>query len=317
MLTVTVFAPQVFHLIETVAHFLAIDGACRVRLATTFEGDERTEHPWALRRIRQVGHIEVSGYETAHYSDILIFSLVQHGRISEKFAPWRERARSVLYLSSACACPFGWREWVREAVRSFPHYLHARRIKVAPYVHPQFLTNSEWSKAAFGSVDIDRRRKFRLGFIGNRNPPERISRLAQCKGAIVGAKGQTYWNEYGDAEATGPRGLGPIEYMDALSDMDLCISPPGWGLCYAHRTIEALARCSIPIIENPQLYDLELRDDENCIVAKPDNWGAAVRRALDMTEADIVRMRRNVVALREERLLPARGIQRFRTQLFT
>ena len=77
MLTVTVFAPQVFHLIETVAHFLAIDGACRVRLATSLEGDERTEHPWGLRRIRQAGCIEVSSYEIANHSDILIFSLAQ------------------------------------------------------------------------------------------------------------------------------------------------------------------------------------------------------------------------------------------------
>ena len=73
---------------------------------------------------------------------------------------------------------------------------------------------------------------------------------------------------------------------------------------------------SIPIIEDPWLYGLNLRDDETCIVAKPDDWGAAVTRALNMTQTDVARMRRNIVALREERLLPERAIERFRTQLF-
>ena len=242
MLTVTIFAPQVSPPVETVAYFLAIDRACRVRLATSFEGDERIVHPRGLRRIRGVGCIELSCCEPASNSDLLVFSLVQHGRISEKFAPWRERANSAVYLSSAPGCPFGWREWAREAVRSFPHYLSARRIRFAPYVHPQFLTNSEWNQAAFGSVDIDKRRNARIGFMGNRNPPERICRLAQCKDALVRAKDRTYWNEYGGPGETGSS-LGPIEYMEALSDLDFCISPPGWGLCYAHRTIEALVRC--------------------------------------------------------------------------
>ncbi len=57
-----------------------------------------------------------------------------------------------------------------------------------------------------------------------------------------------------------------MEYMGTLSDMDFCISPPGWGLQWTHRTIEALMRGSMSIIEDPQIYGLELLDGENCIV---------------------------------------------------
>jgi hypothetical protein len=38
---------------------------------------------------------------------------------------------------------------------------------------------------------------------------------------------------------------------------------------------------------------------------------------LNMTETDIVRMRRNIMILREERLLPERAISHFCAQLFS
>src|SRR5262249_51778236 len=94
-----------------------------------------------------------------------------------------------------------------------------------------------------------------------------------------------------------------------------CISPPGWG-AFTHRTIEALVRGSIPIIEDPRVYGLELRDNDNCIIARPDDWGAAVQRALKMDEEEIRRIRRNVIGLREKQLLDDRAVEHFESQLF-
>jgi hypothetical protein len=323
MRVVTFFAPELCDAVETMAYFLATEeAACHVRLATKLEGGERTEHPWVLGRISQFGGIEIAPYdEMPKYSDVLVFYLVRHGRISNKFDPWRARAKSAVYLL-ASEGPVSWPDWLRETVRSFPHYLRARKITFRPYIHPGLIANSEWFKASLGPIDIDDRRRWRLGFLGNRQPPERIARLAQCKDAFVGAENRVNWHEYehnyGGLELNRRARFEPIEpmdYMRALSDMDFCVSPPGWGQQWTHRTIEALVRGAIPIIEDPQVYGLGLRDAENCIVARPDDWGAAVRRALDVSEAETRRMRRNVVALREEQLLPKRAIDHFRSQV--
>jgi hypothetical protein len=315
MRVVTFFVPQLCDAVETMAYFLAFKQTCHIRLATSLEGDERSEHPWVLRRIRKFGKIEISLYDgIPKYSDLLIFYLARHARISDKLYRWRAHAKSAGYLPVSQG-ESGWRDWLRETVRSFPHYVRARKITFVPYIHPQFIANPDWLKASFTSIDIDARRRWRVGFLGNREPPERTARLAQCKDAVVAAGNRITWYEYGGTEANGRRGLEPLEYLDALSDMDFCISPPGWGLQWTHRTVEALVRGSIPIIEDPEVYYLGLRDGENCIVAEPDNWGAAVRRALELTERDTQRMRRNVATLRESLLVPNKAVDRFQSQL--
>jgi hypothetical protein len=165
-------------------------------------------------------------------------------------------------------------------------------------------------------LDPDAQRKYRVAFIGNRQPPERLTKLMQCRDALVGAERQTYWHEYGGQESTGPRRLEPTQYMRVLSDTDFCISPPGWGDLYAHRTVEALIRGSIPIIDDPHNYDLEFRNKQNCILANRHDWGTAIRTALSMSDPEVLRMRRNVLALREERLLPNKAVDRFCSQIF-
>jgi hypothetical protein len=295
-------------------YLLAIGEVCRVRVATMFDGDETTEHPWALRRMRECGGIEIMHCGEPAESDILLFHLVRHGRISNNLIFWRARAESAAYLSLSEG-RLSWGDWCRETVRSFPHYLRARKITIRPYIHPQFLVNAEWRQSSFASINAEAVRQWRIGFLGNRQPPERMERLMQCRKALVGVD-RVYWHEYGGWESTGPRGIEPMEYMEVLSDMDFCISPPGWGRSFTHRTIEALARGSIPIIEDPELYGLELRDNDNCIIARPDDWGVAVRRALEMSEAEVRRMRRRVIMLRENYLLLPRAMEHFRSQLF-
>jgi hypothetical protein len=310
---VTFFAPELFHAIETMVYFLAIGEVCRVRVATRLDGDETTEHPWVLGRMREFGGVEITHCDEPAESDIFIFQLIRHGRISKELAPWRARAQSAAYLWPSEGPP-NRGDWWRETIRSFPHYLWARKIALRPYIHPQLFANPKWRQSSFEPIGADVPRRWRIGFLGNRQPAERTARLVQCKEALIGVD-RVQWHEYGDGATNEPRGIAPMEYVTALSEMDFCISPPGWSW-YTHRTIEALVRGSIPIIEDPQVYGLALRDNETCIIARADNWGATVRRALKISEADILRMRRNVIALRERQLLPKRVIEHFRSELF-
>jgi len=301
---------------ETVAYFLEMGGA-QVRFATNpADGDLVREHPWSLRRIQQYGGIEVFEYfGKPQSSDILIFFLVQYGRVSDKFRQWRKCARSVAYMSSRVG-RMTQREWAREVVRSFPHYFGARRISFFPYVHPELLLHPQWRERLLGSFDANAEREHRICFVGCTQPPERAVRLEQCRRALAGAEKKTYWLDYGGVETRkGPTGLDPMQYLDVLSNTDFCISPPGWGDQYTHRTIEAIIRGSIPIIEDPERYELEFRDHENCIIATATDWGAAVRATLDISEREVQRMRRNVLALRADRLLPQKAIDRFNSQL--
>jgi len=313
MQVVTLFAPELFHRVETMVYFLAIGEVCRVRVATRFDGNETTEHPWALRRMREFGGVEITHCDEPTESDVLVFQLVRHGRIPNELDPWRARAQSAAYLRPSEG-PASWGDWWRETIRSFPHYLRARKITLRPYIHPGLFANPKWRQSSFEPIDVDAPRRWRIGFLGNRQPPERTARLVECRKALVGVD-RVQWHEYGDGASNGRRGIAPMEYITALSEMDFCISPPGWSW-YTHRTIEALVRGSIPIIEDPEVYGLALRDNETCIIARSDNWGATVQRALKMSEADIRRMRRSVIALRERQLLPQRAIEHFRSQLF-
>ena len=315
MPTVTIFAPQLCHQLETVAYFLDFEGRFQVRLATSDEGKEGSEHQWSFHRAVQFGAIEIADFHKARTSDVLIFCLVRHGRLDESLTAWRRGSSRVYYLLSAPGCPYSWRDWARETVRSFPEYLSAKRIGFAPYVHPHFLTNPAWRKAAFEVVEPARTRKWRIGFMGNRHPPERARRLAQCKAVLSNLDVSSYWNEYGSPGETRGSSWGPMEYIQRLSDTDFCISPPGWGLCYTHRTIEALLRGSIPIIEDPCLYDLPLQDSKNCLVAEADDWQRTIKRAINMPETEILRMRQNINELRENRLIFRRAAERFYNQL--
>ncbi len=84
-----IFAPELWSAVETMAYFLTIDGVCHVRVATSFKGDEKAEHPWILRRIREFG----GGIEIA----------LTRGA----------RAKSAVYLSPTEG-PLSWQDWLRE-----------------------------------------------------------------------------------------------------------------------------------------------------------------------------------------------------------
>jgi hypothetical protein len=61
----------------------------------------------------------------------------------------------------------------------------------------------------------------------------------------------------------------PMEYMGTLPKWISASAHQAGVYSGTHRTIEALVRGSIPIIEDRQVYGLELDDGKNCIVAEP------------------------------------------------
>jgi len=331
--------------IETIAFYLT-HSDYRVRIVTKFEGDEKGEHQWSLQRLAKTDCELVEIGSSPQESDLLIFSLIRHGKISNELTAWRAKATVAAFLLSDIRYD-DHRDRLRELVRSWPHYLGARLaiyrhspvprwrnfpfyrqkpVYFSSYLHPQYFLPAELSKA-FSEVACTEPRTFRLGFLGNKQPPRRAVQLAQCRQAIdeagitvVGpklessdSKNQAVWVEYGEG-STGPSGLDPSKYLRVLTEMDFCISPPGWGW-YTHRTVEAIVRGSIPILAGPNVHNLGLRDGENCIVVDNNDWLGATRRALAIPQAEVMQLRRSVLGLRKERLEPAVAAKHFCSQL--
>lgn len=192
------------HSVETMALYIADDPHRKVRVVTSLApGDEATEHPWCVKRLTSDTRIEIVDVSApALRSSLLVFGLTRCGRMPAALRPWLDRAASAAfrpepdrYASRA--------DWVRELVLSFPFYLRARtgiferepnrldlgfgaqrRIRYARTVHPQFLSQPAFRAAMFGAADPAPRR-FRITFMGNRQPPERAARLDAMMRALT------------------------------------------------------------------------------------------------------------------------------------
>ena len=346
-LPVTFFQPDMCHSVETMALFIADDPCRKVRVVTSLaSGVETTEHPWCVRRLAGDRRIEVTDLAApAQSSSLLVFDLIRRGRMPAALRPWLDRAAAAAFRPEQDR--YGSRaDAVRELVRSFPFQLRARigiferephwldlrfglqrRIRYARTVHPQYLSQPAFRAAMFGPVEPAPRR-FRVAFMGNRQPPERAARLEAMMRALTSdprvgivreypsaRRGdlEAMWLEYGTADTAS--GLDPVTYTRALGDSDFCLSPQGWSR-WTHRTMEALARGTIPVIEDASLYALDLRDGENCILVAREDWAAALRRCLDMSAEQIAGMRQRVLLLREKRLFPEIAGREFRAALF-
>jgi hypothetical protein len=343
--TITLFAPALNHTVETIAFYLRHGSSCRVRIVTNFEGDNTSEHPWALYRLERTNCEIVQIGSPPRESNLFIFNLVRHGRVPNEVTAWRAKSTETAFLLSGIFYEH-YKDRLRELVRSWPHYFGASRaiyqrsrmarwqtfpfyrqkpVYYSPYLHPQYFLPEELSNA-FGAVKRAEQRRFRLGFLGGQQPPRRSAQLAQCRQAIDEAgitivrsnfgssegANKAAWLEIGGSETT--VAVDPSEYLHILADMDFCVSPPGWGR-YSHRTVEAIVRGAVPILSDASAYDLDLRDGENCIIVSDGNWREATRRALVMSQSEVVRLRNSVLALREERVAPNIAAECFCSQL--
>jgi len=153
----------------------------------------------------------------------------------------------------------------------------------------------------------DSRRPIRANFVGSRDPARRGQILdsidAYFFNTFPGDNEQKHmvWHVYSDAR---PAALSPVEFLNTLANSDFTLSPPGYSLV-THRPVEALLRGSIPVINADELdlYDLGLADGMNCIAVSKGGWPAAMDRITRMGEVEIVAMRRNVLAMLNERVV--------------
>jgi len=292
---ITFFRPQLTHPIETMAYFLSMAGH-RVRVATNF-GISDGEHPWSLKRLERFGEIDILPYDgEARVSEVLIFSLVQHGQIAHELRRWRRMAKKTFCLASREGHSFSLRERARQVVRSFPHYLGARQIAPLPHVHPQFIANTELRDLLQRPFDQHAKRKYKVCFLGSLTPPERATRLRQIESVVTSLGAKSYWHVYGE---TGVRGIDPASYLEVLTDSEFTISPPGWGGGYTHRTYEAVLRGSIPIIEDPERYDIPFKDGINCLIANPTQWDEATSRAIALPAEQLFALQIGVADIRK------------------
>jgi hypothetical protein len=168
--------------------------------------------------------------------------------------------------------------------------------------HSKFLLDPDLFRAIHATDwEVDERRPILVNFIGSRDPSKRERILDSVAGFFADSEhGQqrgdptkrTRWLAYTDAQ---PGALSAPEFIAALTESDFTLAPPGYSLV-THRPVEALLRGSIPVLHTSELdlYDLGLRDGENCIAVTEDRWPDAMSRIFSMEEAEIRRMRRQV-----------------------
>lgn len=169
-------------------------------------------------------------------------------------------------------------------------------------VHSMFMDDD----AAFTHIQslnwaADASRPIFVNFMGSQDPAIRKSTLDSMRHLFPGAGGisqsaitskRVLWHEYSDAQ---PGALGLAEFVDALTNSDFTLCPPGYSLI-THRPIEAMLRGSIPILHANELdlYDISLVDGVNCVAVPPGQWPEAVERCAAMDEHTIRAMRQAI-----------------------
>jgi hypothetical protein len=178
-----------------------------------------------------------------------------------------------------------------------------RRVHVGFDVHSKFLhSDSLYRQIHATDWAVDKPRPLRLSFVGSRDPTRRGEALDRAERGLGSARddGRVLWKVYSDEQ---PGALPESQFVDILSDSDFTLAPPGHSLI-THRPVEAMLRGSIPILNEREapIYELGLRDGENCLLVRNDDWAATAQRALAIDPAEIRRMRTRIMTVRQTRL---------------
>lgn len=196
-------------------------------------------------------------------------------------------------------------------------------------VHSNFLENQELYQELFAfQWQPKTSRKYKLNFIGNRNPNWRTEIINQIKHELEKQKisvltateleanfSNILWIEYGDDPGE-KRGVSPQQYIKCLLNSDFTLSPPGYSRL-THRLVEALVLGSIPVLHEDELeiYDLSLKDHYNCIAVKNRNWIEAIQKIMGMKQGKIEEMRHNILAMKDTFLKDEAFCRRLRTKM--
>jgi hypothetical protein len=339
MKKVGIFVPSLNHFTETLIYWL-IEGEIEVSVITSFETSSHdvSEHSWSLERLKDVPEMKLVSLETtAQELDYLMFSCCRYSQRERKILnSWRKNSKHITIFSSSVLKQ--WKGCLKELFYAFPYYIEAEsailemsaresspyffvknKLHYTPFPHPQFFWSEEKRSRMFSPIQsISDSRAFKFNFIGSQSPPERALVLEQVKNTLKQIENINFIEQYPidttldskvnvlyiEYRSTGRRGIGSSNYIEALSQTDFCISPMGWGDNWTHRTIEALLRGALPILEDPDRYNIGLQDMQNCIVVRDNNWTEAIERAYQLDAEMLTRMRENTQKLRERYLLP-------------
>jgi hypothetical protein len=181
--------------------------------------------------------------------------------------------------------------------------LKPRRV-VGFDAHSLFLNESDLYRSIHAADwDAEATRPYRANFIGSWDPEARGRILDSVEGFFrtdTGVKPGMFWHVFTDAQ---PAALSQMAFLQVLTQSDFTLAPPGYSLV-THRPVEALLRGSVPVLNANELdlYDLDLKDGTNCIAVPPGGWPASMERINDMDQAQVVAMRRNVLAMVAKRV---------------
>lgn len=196
------------------------------------------------------------------------------------------------------------------------------------FVNPDFLRDAELRQSLFATDwPRDEKRPVRLFFAGNPEPPARrkiveeitqhwsgesdwpvLRSLGEREHFLASnrnGKQAILWMVRGDPKDANWEGradsIHPRHWAGVLKSVDFCVCPPGYEL-KTHRVIESLLCGSIPILDCPEEYDVDLEHGVNCLVARKNTWKETVSGALNYSQEQILAMRKNVRECKERYL---------------
>jgi len=102
------------------------------------------------------------------------------------------------------------------------------------------------------------------------------------------------------------------EYINALSECDFVICPPGICMPLCHSHIEAMMQISIPITNAGGYMSPSLINGETCLsFTDSDEFIAAIERALEMTDDKIQGMHAKIAEYYQRFLVPSQWLREF------
>lgn len=206
-----------------------------------------------------------------------------------------------------------------------------RSIRQGYFVHPKFLREPPLYEEMFlREWRVEEPRPVRIVFSGNAEPKSRTLLLQTAADFLKKRPDVNFLNHYEqllqlDRSPTGKTILWmmraavqdpkwylrndvvpPARWPGVLRQSDFAFCPPGFEK-KTHRVIESMLQGVIPILDCPDEYDVGLRDGKSCVVVRHGRWHEAVRRALDYSLDDVIRMRCEVTEIARLHLVPSSG----------
>ena len=213
-----------------------------------------------------------------------------------------------------------------------PTSMFSRPCIQGAFVHPRFLYDDTCRVQMFG-IDWrpEAQRGARLIFAGDAISPRRVVLVEQSRrfvekrgdveiilnyeeglgldtrAAPKSGKHLVFWLATFDDS---PNQIPMIHWPAVLRNCDFCFCPPGYEQ-KSHRVFECLLQGSIPILHCPYDYDIGMRDGVDCIIVKDGDWETGIKRAMECTPDEIIRLRRGVAALADRHLHHRGSAQRW------